>query len=286
MNLQTGLNQGILFETPTETFIELCGKWEIRNIELRVPKLREWVCRDSVSKIRKVLRDNKITITALNSLDDFGLVPDENLGLLAAEAEWVGRMCEAVECPLVIAPVGRWFDAPIPLDQVRRLTLERLDLLSRTLAPCDAVVGLEPIAFPEFSIQSVHMADSICQEARIPGSGLVIDFYNLFQGGMIPNDFPKLKSPIHIIHLNDAEMLPPEKLDVMYSRTFPGDGKLDAEAWTLAALKAGYTGVFSLELFLRDLWQMEPDAAMFKIAGKLQQFTENIDTQLAKELEL
>jgi hypothetical protein len=44
--------------------------------------------------------------------------------------------------------------------------------------------------------------------------------------------------------------------------------------------------VFSLELFLRDLWQMEPDAAMFKIAGKLQHFTENIDTQLAKELEL
>jgi sugar phosphate isomerase/epimerase len=239
--------------------------------------LKEWLYKDSAASVRKILKDHRTSVVALNSLDDFGLVPQENLPILEYEAEMVGRMCEAVECPLVVAPVGRWFDNPLPREEVREKTLERLEVISRILAAHGAAVGLEPIAFSEFSVQTVQEADSICFESDRSDTGLVIDYYNLFQGGMKPDDFSAVRSPIHIIHVNDAEMLPLDKLDVMYTRTFPGDGSIDTAEWTAAALRAGYTGVFSFELFVRELWSLDPDMAMYKTAKKLNMFAEMVE---------
>lgn len=284
MTIKMGLNQSALFNAQTEEFITLCSKWNINNVELRVPKLKEWLYLTSEAHIREVLHTHGTTVTAINSLDDFALVPQDNLKILELETEMIGRMCEAVECPLVIAPVGRMFGTLTSKKEVIEKTLERLEIVSSILAPHGAVVGLEPIAFPEFSIKTIHEADRICSESGISDIGLVVDYYNLFQGGMYPDDFFEIKSPIHMIHVNDAEIFPLDKLDVMYTRTFPNDGNINSVEWTLAALRSGYKGIFSLEIFMKSLWELNSETAMYKIANKISKFAEIVENK-AKESE-
>lgn len=278
--MKLAINQAVLFSASTDTFLNLCQEYDIQSIEFRVPKLKEWLYANSKTEARRKLSSLGIKVAAVNSLDDFGLVPRENLKILKSETEFVAHLCEAIECELVIAPVGRWFNTIRAKEEVASKTLERLELINNILDPYGIKVGVEPISFPEFSIQTIQEADEICQLSGNSANGLVVDYYNLFQGGMRPGDFPVLKSPVHIIHVNDADILPSKNLDVASTRAFPGDGTINSLEWTVEAIKSGYDGVFSLETFPKDLWEMDPQAAMFKAVGKLKKFRDQVTSQL------
>jgi sugar phosphate isomerase/epimerase len=271
--MRIAINQGVFFESPTEVFLELCSSHHIKAIEFRLPKLKEWLYSIPISEAKKRLEILGLEVIALNSLDDFGLVPAENLDLLRREAEFAGSLCNAVHCPLVIAPVGRWFSAPLPAKEVYEKTLERFSLLVEVLAPFGVNVGIEPISFPEFSIQNIHTAEELCLAVGGDNAGLIVDYYNLFQGGMVPDDFVSLRAPIFLIHINDADFLPAANLDVVSTRVFPGDGSLHAAEWTKKALEAGYDGYFSLEIFDKELWKLDAAAAMYKTIAKLEYFS-------------
>ncbi len=279
--MKIGMNQAVMFSASTDEFLELCSHYEIGNVELRVPKLKEWLYANTASNARSRLKALNIEVAAVNSLDDFGMVPKENLPILRSEADFVGKLCEAVECPLVIAPVGRWGGTPnLYTDEVMRITLERLELLTAILRPYGVKVGVEPIAFPEFTIKTIQETDELCASSGNSDNGLVVDYYNLFQGGMQPKDFHTLISPVHIIHINDAELYPADSLDVVSTRTFPGDGSIDVVEWTAEAVRSGYRGVFSLEIFPKDLWDLDPRVAMHKTVQKLKQFTREVGVAL------
>ncbi len=282
-SMKLALNQAVLFSSSTERFIDLCSQNGIKNIEFRVPKLKEYLYFNSGIQLSKKLKDLDLNVIALNSLDDFGLVPDDNLSLLTHEVHFVGQMCEFVNCPLVIAPVGRCYRTQLEKSEVLEKHVERLNFISDILKEYGVKVGVEPIAFSDFSVHSIHDADEICQCSSAGDAGLIVDYYNLFQKGMSPKDFEKLRSPVHLIHINDADFLPAEVLDVVDTRVFPGDGSLNALEWTLQALEAGYKGCFSLEVFLKNLWEMEPETAMFKIMKKLEIFNSTVNAKLVKE---
>ncbi len=281
--LKLAMNQGVLFSASTAQFLELSSTYGLKAVELRAPKLKEWLYEVSSRKAKRVLADCGISVIAVNSLDDFSLVPDENLSLLEKETEWIGQMCEMVSCPLVIAPVGRWFDVRIPPEKVRDMSARRLELLNRVLSRYGVSVGVEPISFPEFSIQSIKEADDLCASSGNPANGLIVDYYNLFQGGMQPSDFSCLASPVHLVHINDAEFLPKDKLDVVENRAFPGEGSLDALTWTIEALRSGYDGYFSLEIFSKALWALEPADGMYTAMHKLNRFAEAVEREWNKE---
>ena len=278
--MKIAINQAVFFTAETEKFLEQCSFYGIEAVEIRIPKLKEWLYHTPLSKASKKLKELNLKVIALNSLDDFSLVPEENLDFLVKETELAGMFCEAVGCNLVIAPAGRWFADRIPQEEVRKLTMERLELLDNVLDKYGVKVGLEPIAFPEFSIHSVFEADEICRKCRPERNGLVVDYYNLFQGGMRPDDFSGLKSDIYLIHINDSDFLPPEKLDVCSTRVFPGDGCLDAADWTRKALDAGYKGYFSLEIFSKELWETDIESGMYKAVEKLKSFEEKLKGEI------
>lgn len=275
INMKFCINQAVFFPSRTEDFLEQCAKWDVNAVELRVPKLKEWLFSTSATEVKNFLKNKDIKVVALNSIDDFGLVPDENLHILEKEAELIGRFCDIVECPLVIAPVGRWFEKRMPNEEVLEKTVIRLDILGDILNNQGITVGVEPIAFPEFSIHSIFDADKVCQASNCD-SGLVVDFYNLFQGGMEPKDFHFLETPISIIHINDAEFLFSESLDVVSTREFPGFGSLNAVEWVQEAYKSNYEGVFSLEIFSEKIWKMPIEEGMYYTMKKIHNFQERV----------
>jgi sugar phosphate isomerase/epimerase len=165
MKNTVGLNQGALMQARMEEFLTECSRTGISQVELRVPKLVEALYHMSPVEMRKRLDDNGVTVTALNSMDDFALVPDENLPLLRREAENAVHLCSVVDCDLVVAPVGRWFAEPYPsAEEVIQLSARRLQFIADILEPAGIRIGVEPIAFPHFTIwdleQSVAVIDT------------------------------------------------------------------------------------------------------------------------------
>lgn len=269
------LNQSILMNSNTIDFLKESKKHGYEKIELRISKLKEELFIYN-NKLISYLKNNSMKVVALNSLDNFGFVEDDYLNVLENEVRTAGELCKILNCNLVIAPVSKWINIKPSKRVVIETTLKRLNFVSSILNDYDVVVGLEPISFPEFTVNDIKTADEIIQKSNNKKTnGLIIDLYNLFNGGMVPEDFYGLKSKIHLIHINDAEMLPLESLDILTTRTFPGDGCIDVKHWMKTAINAGYKGDFSLEIFDNKIWNYKISDAMDYIDNKLNSFFNN-----------
>ena len=272
METKFALNQSMIMQCQTEEFISVCAKVGIEAVELRIPKLKETLYHMPHKAFTGLLKKHGISVLSLNAIDDFSMVPEDNLDLLKIECESVGRMCEIVECPMVVAPVARWFDSPPSREEIVLLSQERLRYVADIFKPFGVRIGFEPISFPEFTVRDLELSQEIIDKSEVEAIGFVPDIYNLFRGGLQPEALTKLKYPIYLMHINDAEDNPLEDLHVMYNRVFPGEGVANAKAWVQALLQIGYEGYFSLELFRQEIWDMSPLDAATLCYNKLQAF--------------
>lgn len=277
MEIKLAINQSMVMQCQTEEFISVCAQAGFKAVELRVPKLKESLFHIPHRQLAKLIKKHGISVLSLNSIDDFSMVPEENLDLLTAECEFVGRMCDMFECPLVVAPVARWFDAPPSLEKVTTISQARLRHVSSVLGKYGVKIGFEPICFPEFTVRDLALSQEIIAGSGADSVGFVLDIYNLFRGGYQPDDISGLNYPTYLIHLNDAPDSPLEKLHVMYDRVFPGEGIADARAWVQAAIRSGFQGYFSLELFQQQIWDMSPLDAAVLCYEKMRKFAASVD---------
>lgn len=277
MGLKIAMNQSMIMQCQTEEFISLCAKKGIKAVELRIPKLKETLCHMSHNELAGLLKAHGVSVLSVNAIEDFSMVPRDNLDLLKMEYEWVGRMCEMVGCNMVVAPVARWFGSPPSREEVITLSQERLRYVADIFKPFGVNIGFEPISFPEFTVKDLELSQTIIDGSGAEGVGFVIDIYNLFPGGIKPEELTKLKYPIYLMHINDAEDSPLENLHVLHNRVFPGEGVANAKAWVQAVLQAGYQGYFSLELFRQEIWDMNPEEAVSLCHNKLRKFAELVE---------
>ncbi len=269
-----GLNQGALAQARLEPFLEACGRVGIREVELRVPKMVEALYHLSPKELQKLLQKNTINVTAVNSLDDFALVPDENLGILEREVQTVAELCKAADCDLVVAPLGRWFSAEPPDSEwVRERSADRLRRVSEILGPKGIRVGLEPIGFLHFTVWSLEESAEIIDAAGVSNAVLVADVYNLMQGESTVESMRRFGDQIAMIHVNDAMHRRYQEMDVMYTRAFPGEGVLEPAEWVAAAVDGGFDGAVSMEIFNPEVWKMDLDRAARLCATKMAEFT-------------
>lgn len=277
MGINLAINQSMIMQCQTEEFISVCAQAGFKAVELRVPKLKESLLHISHKQLSELIKKHDISVLALNSIDDFSMVPEENLDLLTAECEFVGRMCEMFGCPMVVAPVARWFDSPPSVAEVKATSQARLRHVSDILSKFGVKIGFEPICFPEFTVRDLALSQEIIAGSGAESIGFVLDIYNLFRGGIQPDDIAGLNFPTYLIHLNDAPDSPLENLHVMYNRVFPGEGVANAQAWVEAAIRSGYQGYFSLEMFQQQIWDMSPQDAAVLCYNKMRKFAESLD---------
>jgi|GEM_PF-1154061 len=266
------INQSTIMECRTEAFLDACGNAGFHAVELRVPKLRETCYSAPQGTVEELLAKFDIRVVALNSIDDFALVPDNYLPVLEAELQQVGHLCRLVACDLVVAPAGRWFDGPMRFDEMIRRSAARLRLAAGVLADFGVSVGLEPIAFPEFTVKDLRSSNEIIDRCESKNVVLVADVYNLANGGTTPDEIKRYLSRVALVHINDAQDVPTDQRHVMYSRAFPGDGTLPVIEWINTCIAGGYTGPFSLELFDKAIWNLPPGEAAGKLFQKLTHF--------------
>ena len=276
MEINFAINQSMIMQCQTEEFISVCAQAGFKAVELRVPKLKECLLHVSHRQLSELIKKHDISVLSLNSIDDFSMVPEDNLDLLTAECEYVGKLCNMFDCPMVVAPVARWFNSPPSIESVKATSQARLRLVSDILGKFGVKIGFEPICFPEFTVRDLVLSQEIITGSGAESIGFVLDIYNLYRGGIQPDDIAGLNYPTYLFHLNDAPDIPIEKLHVMYNRVFPGEGIANARAWVETAISSGYQGYFSLELFQQQIWDMSPQDAASLCYNKMREFSESV----------
>jgi len=239
---------------------------------LRVPKLQEAHYHLSPKEIRTMLDRNGIQVTAINSLEDFGLVPDENLSILRREVETIAVYCESCSCSLVVAPVARWFDPNPDRQWLTSMTARRLRIIADILRQYGIEVGLEPIAYDCFTVWTLEHASEIIDSSGADNVSIVADVYNLARGESTIDSMRRLGSRISMIHVNDAPHTRFEHMDLVHDREFPGDGVLEPQKWVSAAIEGGFHGPLSIEIFPKTVWEMEKYEALELCKRKCRQF--------------
>ncbi len=108
-------------------------------------------------------------------------------------------------------------------------------------------------------ITSIDDAIDIIEGCGHPDASVVLDPFHCFvgEGGM--ESISRLRpEQIAISHFNDAPGAKPANTQRDPDRVFPGDGSIDLQRYCDLLRAIGYSGFLSLELFRKDLWQLDP----------------------------
>jgi 2-keto-myo-inositol isomerase len=97
-----------------------------------------------------------------------------------------------------------------------------------------------------------------------PSMGMLLDLCHYYTSASHIEELGRLpKGKLFLVHVDDAQRRPMEVLGCEH-RCFPGEGRIDVPALLSEIRKrTKYNGYYSVELYDKDVWQMDP-AEVFK----------------------
>lgn len=277
--MKFAVNENTLFSCDVLEFIDACSNAGFKAVELSYPKLKEIVKFVPVDELNRRIASAGISLLSVNAFEDALLVPDSGMQAISAEAALIGELCETVGCPAVVLPSSRWYPQYGNLeleDAFYDLYRNRLKHFRKLFARYGVEVMFEPIAYSEFFLGNVEEVNRLLDDPELSDIRLVPDIHNLYKNGEGPEQLLRYNNPIGLFHIDDTVDGDLSSLHVAFDRTYPGKGQARASEWIHAAVKAGYDGYYSLELFNDDLYQMEPEKAANLCRGKLIAFEQSL----------
>ncbi len=251
------LSQSTLMRVPTEAFLEAAARAGFGDVELRFSPLEEALAFRPAREIRELASRLGLKFAALNSLEEFSLYPDENVGVIDGRAEEMFETCRLLEIPALIVVPSR-LGAPLPAEEIHARTVERLRRHAERAAQYGVTLAFEPIGTPGFSVRTTATAIAIVQEVDRKNVRITLDTMNAYLGGDPPAAWEAVPpGSLAIVHFHDSEPGPVETL-TLGSRVLPGEGVIDLQGYAAALHELRYTGPLSVELFNERLWQMPP----------------------------
>jgi len=234
-------------EKPLEEIIAACGAARFAGIEIDLNHLDAAAQRGSLEDIKKRLDDANLQPASIMAFD---LAP---LAENSIASERFRRGVEAAEhlgAPIMLVYCATNIPAEIEPEKAREKAIIRTEEyaeIARSLK-----VGLEPIGRttlmgrPEDALQ-------IAAAAGASNVGIVMDTFHFYRAG-VTDITPYPLNEFLLVHVNDAEDLPIEKLTDA-NRVHLGLGILPLAQYlgVLAAKK--YSGFLSIEIFRPEYWQ-------------------------------
>ena len=215
------LNESTLSSVPTETFLRAAAHAGFREVELRFTRIWETLDLRPAREIRDLLVDLGLGVASLNSLEEFSLIPEENLALMDSRAEAMFETCRLIGTKVLIVVPSR-LTAPLGRGEIRAWTVDRLRRTATMAEPYGVTLAFEPIGTPGYSVRTTAEALAIVREVDM-----------------------------------DSESGPLERL-TLGSRVLPGEGVVDLRRYAEALRRIDYNGALSVELFNERLWAMAP----------------------------
>lgn len=269
--MKPSINQSTIMQCDTGEFIKICSQVGFKEVELRVPKVEEYLIDRSCKELRALLRKHNLHVATLNSLEFFSLVPEENFSFMLKKAEEMMILCQLIECDvLIVVPSKNPFS--LSSSEIKTKTIQRLQELADLGKSYGVKVSFEPIGPCIFSIRKVLDGLDIVREIRNQKVALTIDTFNFYVGENTINDLKKVPGDmISFVHFHDVADLPLDKLNDEH-RLFPGEGIMDLKGMCEVFRDKGYQGPLSVELFNPKLWEMPPQEVASKAWKSLRRY--------------
>jgi 3-dehydroshikimate dehydratase len=221
-----------------------CAEAGFDGVEVFEPDLV--VAPQSPEEIRALAERLGLSLDLYQPFRDFEGVTDELLGENLRRAETKFRLMRrlGIETILVCSNVAT---ATIDSDQT---SAEQLRALGDLAEAYDVRVAFEALAWGRF-VDDYRRSWRIVERADHPRIGLCLDSFHILSRGHDPAGVEQIPGDkIFYLQLADAPAL---SMDVLswsrHYRLFPGQGAWDLAAFVGHALRTGYTGPFSLEVF-------------------------------------
>lgn len=270
----------------------IVAKAGFRGIGLRYNLLEDYLDRGhSLVEVRNLLRRFDLTFTEGGFLAEWqfhGGVPlvcgrkrhggpDEASEVLMKRLRTFLERCAELECINITAAVA--------LHEIGDLDRAAADFAALCdfarpygLRICLEFIGTAP------QVSDVKTANQMVDAANRPNGGLVVDTFFVHQGGTQLADLAAVPiDRILNVQLADAKPGPPEKLNMLEDRLFPGEGAAHVQDVVSLLYRRGYAGWWTVELFnpeYRTLPAQEVADKSFRTAMALLQKTRE-DVQLS-----
>jgi 4-hydroxyphenylpyruvate dioxygenase len=175
----------------------------------------------------------------------------ENHALLIANSKLLAELSGGAKTVMVIGTDG----------PTERPSLDDLAVIGKTARELAEQLPESCSLAVEFNwspvVKSVRSAFAVAQAANHPRVGILFDpaHYHCTSSKLEDLRAPVVQKILHV-HVDDMRDKPGELSHCNADRVLPGEGSLDLKQLLGRLEQHGYKGLFSLELFNEDLWQM------------------------------
>ncbi len=243
----------------------------IKNVEIAVAPLDDFLKTDSLSAARSVLTDNGLTVVS-SACGVNGLV--EPNPARAAALDNLKRRCE------MFATLGakRTYTTTGTTQKFTtddyKAAVPNLREVAETAKQFNMFAMVEFIRASTF-ISTFSTLSKTMREAAHPNIGILFDCYHFWSGNNKFEDMEEIRpGEIGHVHFQDVPDMPRELL-TNATRFIPGDGVTPLKRILRKLSEKGYAGPLSVELFLPKFQQGDP----YEVAREIRQKAEAVMRQ-------
>jgi 2-keto-myo-inositol isomerase len=234
-------------EKPLEEIVAACGAARFSGIEIDLNHLDAAVERTSWNEIKQQLEDSHLQPASIMAFDLAPLADNH------PATERFKRGVEAAQhlgAPILLVYCATNIPAGMDPEKAREKAIDRTKQYAQLAGSLK--IGLEPIGRttlmgrPEDALQ-------IAAAAGVPNVEIVMDTFHFYRAG-VTDITPYPLNEFQMVHVNDAEDLPVEKLTDA-NRLHLGLGILPLQPYLRALAAKKYNGFLSIEIFRPDYWK-------------------------------
>ncbi len=240
------------------TEIQVAGAAGFDFVELRVPKIAQFLKTATLDELSKMLAAQRLNVVSINALERVNTRGPGKEKELSDECSKSTSWAERLACPYIVTVPG-FLPSPKREADVIEDTVACLAPLAEIAAAHKVRLGFEFLGFSNCSVNSLRMARRVVDQLARRDVGLVIDSFHFFLSGEPLEQLPELRpSQLLLFHVNDAEGLPRADLRDEH-RVMPGRGVIPLRKMWETLRRYELIDHASIELFRPEYWELPPE---------------------------
>jgi 2-keto-myo-inositol isomerase len=233
-----------------------CEKYGYDFIEIRIDKLKEYLTRHSAEELAGYFKKSKIKPFAFNGLEEFSYRAPDAFKETTEDLKLVCSLSDMLDCKMVTMDPGS-VPERFMCDKIEHDTVLVINELLETAKPYGMKFAFEFCGSPDCSVNTYGQAYKLIEAVNNENVGIVLDLFHFWAMGSQLHDLEKSDvNKIFMVHIDDSESYPTGTATDA-DRVWPGEGAIDTVRIMKALVDLGYDGVFSLELFRPEYWEMD-----------------------------
>lgn len=229
-------------------------------LEVKNTKIEQALARGiGLPRIRQLVREAGIRILNVNTLDQATLADAAELDELARRCRTMCEYAAALDAPYVIVGPTYLAEGQTP-DRaiIRERTVRSLARFAAEGRAAGVKIAFEFHGYARASINTLAETLRVLGALDDPGVVPLVDTFHFYVGQSDIGDLRALKPDrLAAVHLADVDHPELSRLG-RDNRVLPGHGVMPMRSITQALGEIGFSGPYTVELFRRDYWAMDP----------------------------